>query len=377
MSQKAKVGIISAAWGVQAHLPAWRSLEDVEVPAICTSRQATADSAAATHGFQRAYGDFREMVRAADLDIIDVGTRPRLRLEMVTAAVEQGKHVYVGIPFAMNAAEAEQMVKMQEEAGVTGAVDAFIQATPAAQRMKELIEEGYLGKLSGVHCTFHLQLFTEAAVNVPGYEWFSDASQGASVLRNLGSHAFHAIVSMFGPVREVVGSGTRHLDRWVMPDGATEFYPGVDDNAVALFRLDGGVIGQLSLCWNASDGTGFTLEAWGSKGRLILRSPGFPQSYDTRLAGGEVGGLFDFKEAPLEIPERLRRVDGSHLRGEDEVMAVFPMAKIFRDIVDAVANGGQPEPSFRQALHVQKVIDAVERSYQTRSWETVDGAQEG
>ena len=28
---KLRVGLISAAWGAYAHLPAWRSLEDVEV----------------------------------------------------------------------------------------------------------------------------------------------------------------------------------------------------------------------------------------------------------------------------------------------------------------------------------------------------------
>ena len=372
MAEKIKVGIISAAWGVQAHLPAWRSLENVEAPAICTSRQETANAAASAHDFDRAYGDFREMARDPDLDIIDVGTRPRLRFEMVRAALEGGKHVYVGIPFAMNATEAQQMVEMQEKAGAIGVVDAFIQATPAARRMKEMIDEGYLGKLSGVHCTFHLQLFTETVVNVPGYEWFADPTQGASALRNLGSHAFHAIVSMFGPVHEVIGSGARHLDRWVEPDGTTVHYPEVDDNAVSLFRLDSGVTGQLSLCWNASDGTGFTLEAWGSKGRIVLKAPGFPQSYDSRLYAGEVGGLFDFKESEVDIPERLMRVEGSHLRGEDAVMAVFPMASIFRDMVDAIDQGkSQAEPSFRQALHVQKVIDAVEQSYQTRSWARV------
>ena len=38
MPQPLKVGIISGAWGAYAHLPAWRSLDDVEVVAICTSR---------------------------------------------------------------------------------------------------------------------------------------------------------------------------------------------------------------------------------------------------------------------------------------------------------------------------------------------------
>jgi hypothetical protein len=42
-----KVGIISANWGVQAHLPAWRALsDDVEVAAICTAHQDTAEAAA-------------------------------------------------------------------------------------------------------------------------------------------------------------------------------------------------------------------------------------------------------------------------------------------------------------------------------------------
>ena len=371
-TKKTRVGIISAAWGVQAHLPAWRSLDDVEAVAICTSRQETADAAAAVHKFPRAYGDFRQMCRDPDIDIIDVGTRPRLRLDMVSAALENGKHVYAGIPFAMNAREAEQMVEMQEKSGLVGAVDAFIQATPAAQLMKEMIDGGFLGKLNGVHCTFHLQLFTETVVNVPGYEWFADASQGASVLRNLGSHAFHAIVAMFGPVEEVVGRGARHLNRWVMPGSGAVLHPEVDDNAVALFQLGGGVTGQISLCWDASDGTGFTLEAWGSKGRLMLRAPNFPQSYDTTLYAGEAAGLFDFTNAQVAIPERLRRVRGCSLRAEDAVMAVFPMARIFRSIVDAIGGAATAEPSFRQALHVQKIIDAIQESYRARTWVGVD-----
>ena len=42
-----RVGIISAAWGTFAHLPAWRAVPGVEVTAVCTSRQETAEAAAA------------------------------------------------------------------------------------------------------------------------------------------------------------------------------------------------------------------------------------------------------------------------------------------------------------------------------------------
>ena len=45
-----RVGIISAAWGTQAHLPAWRAVPGVEVVAVCTAHRETAAAAAAEHG---------------------------------------------------------------------------------------------------------------------------------------------------------------------------------------------------------------------------------------------------------------------------------------------------------------------------------------
>jgi predicted dehydrogenase len=39
-----KVGVIGANWTGILHLPAWRSLPDGEVAAICTSREETANA---------------------------------------------------------------------------------------------------------------------------------------------------------------------------------------------------------------------------------------------------------------------------------------------------------------------------------------------
>ena len=80
---------------------AWRSLDDVEVVAICTSRQETAVAAAAKSGLAKAYGDFRKLALDSDIDIIDAGTRPKLRHEMATAALLGGKHAYAGMAFGL------------------------------------------------------------------------------------------------------------------------------------------------------------------------------------------------------------------------------------------------------------------------------------
>lgn len=372
MTEKIKVGIISAAWGVQAHLPAWRSLDDVEVVAICTSRQETADAAARQNGIAKAYGDFREMARDPDIDIIDVGTRPRLRHEMVSAALERDKHVYAGMPFGMSAREARDMCDLQQARGRVGAVDATVQPTPAGRLMKEMIDDHLLGDISGISCDFQVQLFTAQSINVPDYVWFADASQGASVLRNLGGHALHAIVSLFGPVREVVGTGSTKLKSWPVGDG-TFIEPGVHDNAFLLLRLESGVDAQLNLSWNAANAHGFNLEVWGSRGRLALKAPGFPQAFSTTLHSGPVGGYMDEPDTLVPIPDRLMTIPRGTLRADMDQTGVFTLASIFRDFVDAVRAGREASPSFAQAAHVQAIVDGAERSYVERCWIPVTG----
>src|SRR3546814_4553286 len=128
-SSPLRVGIISAAWGARAHLPAWRSLDGIDVTAICTSRPETAEKAAAEFGVARAFHDFRAMAADPAIDIVDCGTRPPLRRDMVMAALGAGKHVYNGIPFARDLADAQAMTEAWRRAGTGAVVDADRKST--------------------------------------------------------------------------------------------------------------------------------------------------------------------------------------------------------------------------------------------------------
>src|SRR5687768_17279605 len=97
-----RAGIISANWGAFAHLPGWRSLPGVEVTSISTSRQETAEAAAARGGIAQPFWDAQAMIRSGEIDIVDCGTRPSVRHPMVLTALQNGVHVYNGVPFAAN-----------------------------------------------------------------------------------------------------------------------------------------------------------------------------------------------------------------------------------------------------------------------------------
>lgn len=361
LSKPFRVGIISANWGATAHLPAWRSLEGVEVTAICTSRPETARAAAETYGIEHAYHDFREMAASPDLDLIDVGTRPPLRYHMTMAALDNGKHVYQGIPFAASLSDARDMVRRRREVGTVGAVDAFIQAVPAMVYLKEMIDEGELGEIFGVRMSVDFAMFTQGRTNVPDYTWFADPANGTSALRNFGSHILHPLVHMFGPVRSVYADQAVRLKQWDMGE-APSIEPQVADTAYVIVTFESGLTAQISCIWSMIDGDGFRMDVWGEKKRVSATAQFLPQAFDTRLFISDNAPMGMRSQQEVAVPDRFKTLPGSEAYADEPQVGRFPMAAAFRSIREEIAGRGKAAPSFEQALHVHEILEAAELS---------------
>lgn len=359
-----KVGIVSANWGAFAHLPAWRSLPEVEVTAICTSRQETAEAAAAKFGIERPFWDAEAMCADPDIDIVDLGTRPSLRHAMVLAALRNGKHVYNGIPFAKDLDQARDMHRAWQAGGSVAIVDAYSQWLGPLQQLRDRL--GDLGRLFGGTCHFNMSLFNRAHPQFP-YNWFHQAGLGVSAVRNLGSHALHMLVHLFGPVDEVVAHDARVLDEWIFPDGE-KIIPETNDFANAMLRFANGMTIQFQISWSAPLGEGFLLDVFGSNGRAVVSAPSFPTSRDTLLRIGILGGALE--EVPT--PEELQRCEGVGLDWESQPPPSYPMAVSMRAMVDAIQGKGKAAPDFEQAWQVERVQEAIRRSSAERRWVKLD-----
>ena len=361
-----RVGIISAAWGAKAHLPAWRSLDGVEVTAICTSRPETAAKAAEEYKVARAFHDFRAMAADPDIDIVDCGTRPPLRYAMVMAALGAGKHVYNGIPFAKDLADAQAMTAAWRSAGTVAVVDAFMQAVPAIVQMKTMIDAGWIGDVFGADIAFEVPLFSAAQTNVPGYVWFADPANGASAGRNLGSHMLHLLVHFFGPVAAVSADQSLALKAWPL-EGET-LRPEVPDRASVLLRHASGLPTRLEANWCKIGGEGFRFSAWGSKGRLEARAPVFPMAHDTRLFGTQDPTLGSAAMDPIAIDPTYLAVPGCRAVADRPETGLFALASIFARMRDAINGAGAAAPDFAQALHVHEVVEAAVQAADQRRW---------
>ena len=367
VARSLKVGIISANWGVKCHLPAWRAVEGVEVVAICTSREDTAKAAAEANGIPRAYWDYRELVADPEIDVIDVGTRPPLRYHMLKSALEAGKHVYAGVPFAANAIQAEELVRLAETKGVKGASDAYFEYIPAHRDMKRRIERGDIGELFSATLDIQINLFNPPVPNFT-YLWFADKLNGASSLRNLGSHAITFLTSLFGEIAEVVGRETTNLAVWQVPERGI-VRPQVPDTVAALAQFRRGGTASINLSWVAPGGIGWRLDVHGSKGRLsVVHAARFPNSDPVKLYAAS---------ASVPMGEEIRIASefthASHIGIDHEFqpLACYPMALSFHELKRAIEGLGDASPSLSRALHVERVIEAIARSEHSGKWESV------
>jgi predicted dehydrogenase len=357
-----RVGIISAAWGAQAHLPAWRAVPGVEVVGICTAHRETAEAAAAEHDVALPFWDAQEMAHHPDIDVVDVGTRPSFRRDMCLGALENGKHVYTGIPFAADLDAARTLRVAATSADTVAVVDAYSEHFGVFRFAEEVLADGTLGAVQSVIGRLELSLFDQPTSTFP-YNWFHDASFGASALNNLGSHLLHLMVYLAGPVAEAAGTPAQYLDRWDFVDDPGGLDVGVADTAVAALRFESGAIGMLTAAWAGAAAPGFHLEMAGDRGRLVLQAPMMPSGESTLLVG-RTGGTLE----AVAVPERLNTTEGIDLPSAWPGDPRGAMARSFWLMTRAIAGDGEARPDFARGYHVQSVIESIHRSGAGDGW---------
>ena len=369
---KLKVGIVSANWGALAHLPAWRTLSDsVEVTAICTSRQETAEAAAKQFGVARPFWSYEAMANDPDIDIIDAGTNPVLREKIVTAALNGGKHAVNQIPFAVSAEAAQRLDGLRREKGLHGVAAASVMGLPHLGFMKELIDAGEIGEVFQVHCSWQMSFFLQIQPGFP-YTWFGKSGLGVSVTRNNGSHMLHALRHLFGPVSAVSANIKTQLKEWHLPGGEVQKVE-TDDTCHALLNFASGAMGMLSTSWTAADSPGFYIEAFGSKGRLRLSSLRYPSIQSAKLyVSRNESPHHEPTGAEVEVPERFFMADGRAVTlGQEDLYngaQRVSLARVFESLVNAINGKGEALPGFARAAEVQALVEALYQADKRKAW---------
>ena len=346
--QKIRVGIIGAnvsnGWGPRAHLPALLALPEFELTAVCTSRPETAAASKEKFGARLAFHDYHEMAAHPDVDVVSVVVRVPFHHEMTVAALNAGKHVFTEWPLGASLAEAEEMADLARAKGVRTLAGMQRRCSPLYLRLKELIEEGYIGDV--VSC--HLRLMgTGGTSRTSDRTWMGDAAKGANTMTISFGHAIDALSLCVGEITEVSGVVSTQVERWLVSD--TDSYVDVTspDNVLVSGRLASGAVLSAHAASQPAFGSGQRLEIYGREGTLVVEN-------DSRLLGGKAG---DASLDELPIPDRLTWVPEDVPQGPP-----LNVAQMYRRLGEAIRSGEKATPDFDDAVALHKLIDAIKRA---------------
>ena len=110
-------------------------------------------SPAARKRAQRAYptinvtADIDEVMASPNIDAVAVVTPVWTHYSLTKAALENGKHVFVEKPFTSNAAQGEELINLARRKNLKIMVDHTFLFTGAVKKIRQLLDEGSLGKL--------------------------------------------------------------------------------------------------------------------------------------------------------------------------------------------------------------------------------------
>jgi predicted dehydrogenase len=162
-----RVGLIGCGWYGKCDLFRLIQVAPVQVISLCDPDRkmlaAAAELVAARQSSKkkpRTYGDYREMLKEKDLDIVLVGTPDHWHALPMIAAVEAGADVYVQKPVSVDVVEGQAMVAAARKHKRVVQVGTQRRSTPHLIEARDrVIKEGKLGAIGmvEVYCYYHMR----------------------------------------------------------------------------------------------------------------------------------------------------------------------------------------------------------------------------
>ena len=339
--------------------------------AVCARNPERVQSFANNWGYESVETDWRKLIERDDIDLIDIASPNDTHAEIAIAAAKAGKTVMCEKPLGRTAAEAITMVEAVESAKVANMVWYNYRRVPAVTMLKHLIDEGRFGRIFHYRAKF-LQDWTISQDLPQGGEglWRLDVSvAGSGVTGDLLAHNIDTALWLNGAITEV-SAMTETFIKERKHNLTGEVTPvGIDDASLFMCRFANGSLASFEA----------TRYARGHKALYTLEINGEHASAFWDLHDLHRIQYFDHRDE-----SQLRGWRSIHLTDSDhpymnrwwvpglQIGYEHTFIHQFADFVQAIGEGKEAAPTFRDGLATDYVTDAVLKSAQTRQWETVE-----
>ncbi len=220
-----KVGLIGCGFMGTMHANCYKNIEGVELVAFADLRREYAEKLAeGTNAI--IYGDGKELIAAADVDIIDICLPTYLHSEYALYAMEKAKYVFVEKPVALTKEQGLQMIKKSQETGCNIQIGQVIRFWDEYVKLEEIVKAGTYGRI--INANFR------RISPIPTWGWNdwllkNELSGGAA--QDLHIHDMDYVLHLFGKpnkiksIKNIIGEKSSYINSILSYD---DFVVGVE-----------------------------------------------------------------------------------------------------------------------------------------------------
>jgi predicted dehydrogenase len=198
-------------------------LPEVELAWCCDASEANRERVREMFPQARLTGDLDDVLNDESVDAVALATPVPTHAQLAVSVLESGKHCFVEKPMAQSVAEAKLVVAAAEAAGRTLMVGHLLEYHPGVVKLKQLIDDGDLGRVLYIYGN-RLNLGKLRA--------------DENALWSLGAHDVSVLMRLAGEEPyEVEARGESYMRE------------GVEDVVFCFLRFPSGLAAHLHLSW--------------------------------------------------------------------------------------------------------------------------------
>jgi predicted dehydrogenase len=328
--QRVRIGFVGAGNNTRVrHIPGLKVIPGVELVSVANRSRASSEKVAAEFGIPKVYEDWKQLVRADDIDAVCIGTWPYMHCEITLAALDAGKHVLTEARMAMNASEAKTMLEASRKN--PNLITQIVPGPPTLEvdsTIQSLLSSGYLGRLLSLELNV-LQGFADMKSPL---HWRQDKTLSGYNILSMGIWV-ECVQRWLGLPGKVMATALTSVTQRTDSEGQTKAVT-VPDHVDILATWKDGAVGHMR--FSAVAGLAPPIELWlyGTEGTLRFTPA------NGKLYGGQ---RKDKALAEIVIPKQQRigwRVEEEFInaiRGKEKITRTsFEQGALYMEFTEAV-----------------------------------------
>ncbi len=326
-----RVGVVGYGYWGPNIVRNFNTTGESRVVAVCDLRDDNLRKVEMNYNGIRTTKNYDELIRAKDVDAVAIVTPVFTHHELAKKALEAGKHVFVEKPFTYTVAQAEDLINLAEQKNLKIMVDHTFLFTGSVRKIKQVVEDGTLGKI------FY---FDSTRVNLGLFQ------HDVNVVWDLAPHdlAIMSYVLKEKP-QAVVATGEAHVN------------PGMEDVAYLTIYFSNNVIAHVNVNWLSPVKVRMTLI--GGQKKMLVWNDIEPDEkikiYDKGVEVKTPSGVYDllvsYRSGDMWAPK------------VDQLEALKLESKYF---IECIGNGANPINDGAAGLQVVRILEAANRSIKNR-----------